>query len=123
MFDYFITDENGDANLEFETGNCYHVLWKTSQWWPYTEDDGPIKSRTFDPGTSEIAYDIDYPSSTVDIFGEWERLPMGNTPLKPGEYMCKIVLTEESFHGSGGILSGNWAGALCSDVTFTILLN
>jgi len=32
VFDYFITDENGDAIVSFETDSSYHVLWKTSQW-------------------------------------------------------------------------------------------
>ena len=31
LFDYFITDEQGDATVLFETGSCYHVLWKTTQ--------------------------------------------------------------------------------------------
>ena len=46
---------------------------------------------------------------------------MGDTPLMSGGYDCQLVLTEESFHGSGGALSGNWAGALNSDITFTII--
>ena len=121
LFDYFITNSTGDASFDFETGSCYHVLWKTSQSWPYTEDDGPIISVTFDPETSEIAYDYDYPENSVSIFGEWERLPMGMTPLLLGEYNCQIVLTEESFHDSGGELSGNWAGAMDGAVSFNII--
>ena len=119
VFDYFVTDSNGAATLCFETGACYHVLWKTSQRGNAT-NDGRVKTVTFDPEPSEPAYDVNYPSSVVSIFGEWERLPMGGVHLQSGEYNCKITLTEESFHGSGGSLAGNWAGAMSADIMFTI---
>lgn len=120
VFDYFITDSNGDAMLNFETGNCYHVLWKTSQR-GHTADDGPVKTVIFDPDPSEEAYDTDYPSTTTNIFGEWERPPMGEVQVSPGDYSCQILLTEESFHSwLGDPLEGNWAGAMSADITFTI---
>jgi hypothetical protein len=117
LFGYFITDSNGDATFYFETGGSYHVLWKTSQR-ARTGDDGPLRTVTFDP-TISTAYDTDYPSSTVSIFGEWERLPMGSVNLAPGNYHCQIVLTEESFHGTGP-LEGNWAAAMSTNISFTI---
>ena len=119
VFDYFITDSNGYATIDFETGSCYHVLWKTSQQ-SRTSNDGPIKTVTFDPDTSQPAYDYDYPTSTISIFGEWERLPMGNVNLPAGQYDCTMVLTEESFHGTGP-LEGTWATAMSGAITFTIL--
>jgi hypothetical protein len=118
LFGYFITDSNGDGNLYFETGNCYHVLWKTTQR-AHVADDGPLKTVTFDPVLS-AAYDTDYPSSTVSIFGEWERLPMGSVNLAAGNYSCQIVLTEESFHGTGP-LEGNWAAAMNTNIFFSII--
>ena len=118
VFAYFITDSNGDAAFSFETGSCYHVLWKTTQR-THVIDDGPQVTATFDPDISEYAYDVDYGSQTVSIFGEWERLPMGGVDLAPGNYNCQMVLTEESFHGSG--LSGNWAAAMTGDVSFKVL--
>jgi hypothetical protein len=117
LFDYFITDNNGNAALHFETGSCDHVLWKTSQR-ARTADDGPLKIVTLDPVVS-AAYDVDYPSSTVSIFGEWERLPMGSVSLAAGNYNCQLVLTEESFHGTGP-LEGNWAAAMSTNISFTI---
>jgi len=50
VFDYFITDEFGDAFLSFEADSSFHVLWKTSQRAPSTED-GPAKTTTFDKGS------------------------------------------------------------------------
>ena len=121
VFDYFITESNGNVNLDFEAQSSYHVLWKTSQiQHTYTPQDGPQKERTLDPTSSDLGYDTDYPPSTINIYGEWERLPVGGVFLQPGEYNCKMVLTEESFHGSGGTYAGNWAGAMEGDISFTI---
>ena len=120
VFDYFITDKNGNANLDFETSSSFHVLWKTAQR-TRTTSDGPLKTDTFnvDPSQSP-AYDTEFEEASVGVFGEWERLPVGGIFLQPGEYTTEIVLTEESFHGSGGSLAGNWAAAMDADIQFCI---
>jgi len=119
VFDYFITDENGNATLNYTINNSYHVLWKTWQRFP-GPDDGPIVSHTFDVDPQiHSQYDTDYPPITVGIFGEWERLPKDGVGLLPGDYLCDMLLTEESFHGSG--LQGFWAHAMRGTVQFTIL--
>ena len=41
LFDYFITDGYGNATISFDTGSCYHVLWKTTQR-SRTLDDSPL---------------------------------------------------------------------------------
>ncbi len=121
VFDYFITDEDGDATLEFETNSSFHVLWKTTQR-AWTTSDGPIKTITFDvdPLLSP-AYDTDYAEATVSIFGEWERLPVGGIFMQLGDYIAEIILTEESFHGSGGEYAGNWAAAMGASIDFSIV--
>jgi len=119
VFEYFITDENGNASFEYTLDNCYHVLWKTSQRTPGS-NDGPTDSHTFDVDPSaHTQYDTDYPENTVGIFGEWERLPKDAIGLLPGDYTCDALLTEESFHGSG--LQGFWAHAMKGAIEFTIL--
>jgi hypothetical protein len=107
VFDYFITDSNGAASFSFQADSSYHVLWKTSQQTPKS-GDGPLKTATVD-------------STTVSVYGEWERLPTGAVYLSPGMYECQAILTEESFHGSGGSLAGNWAGAVSGNISFTII--
>ncbi len=121
VFDYFITDESGDALLSFETDSSYHVLFKTSQRSRAT-DDGPIVTTTFDPDPfSSAAYDTDYAESTVSIYGEWERLPVGGISLLSGTYEAQFILTEESFHGSGdSSYEGGWAAAMGGPAEFTI---
>ncbi len=120
VFDYFITDEAGNALFRFEANSSYHVLWKTSQR-ARTADDRPVKSSSFDADPSSEAYDDDYPPQTVSLYGEWERLPVGGVFLKPGDYLAQIILTEESFHGNGEF-EGTWAGAMgAEDLEFRIV--
>jgi hypothetical protein len=118
---YFITDEFGNATIDFKADSSFHVLWKTSQE-KRTRDDGPIERTTFDPDPSSYGYpeEPDYGKSTVKIFGEWERLPMGKVYPEPGNYTCQIILTEESFHGSGGNLGGQWAAAMGGPLEFEL---
>jgi hypothetical protein len=120
VFDYFITDEFGNASLSFEADSSYHVLWKTSQR-AHTSDDGPLEATTFTVVLPDPvgAYDTPYPETTVNIFGEWERLPCGNVRLSAGHYLGQFILTEESFHGSG--LAGGWAAAMGAPVSFYLL--
>ncbi len=122
VFDYFITDENGDALLDFEANSSYHVLWNTIQTTP-SSNDGPSKTASFDPDPAQTAYDYDYPAATMTIFGEWERLPVGEVYLATGNYDCQIILTEESFHGwpPGGSFTGQWAAAMGTTIQFTIV--
>jgi len=119
VFEYFITDERGDALLTFEAHSSYHVLWKTSQR-THTAQDGPVYAVTFDVELPDpvSAYDVDYPEATVEVFGEWERLPVGGVTLPPGFYEAQLTLTEESFHGSG--LSGSWAAAVGAPIVFDV---
>ena len=129
VFDYFITDKNGDATFSFIADSSYHVLWATNDsdgndgrgHRDWSSNDGPLKTTTFDvdPLLSP-AYDTDYDEAFVSIFGEWERLPVGGIFLQPGDYVAEIILTEESFHGSGGTYAGNWAAAMGANIQFFI---
>ncbi len=121
VFDYFITDENGDASFTFEANSSYHVLWNTGQRAADINNDGPQKTATFDPDPAQTAYETDYLQSTMTIFGEWERLPVGEVYLAPGAYDCRIILTEESFHGwPESPYAGQWAAAMGADIQFII---
>ena len=79
-----------------------------------------MKSRAFDADPSSEAYDDDYLPQVVSLFGEWERLPVGEVFSQPGDYIAQIIMTEESFHGSGDYV-GNWAGAMGADIEFRIV--
>ena len=124
VLDYFITDEQGNAELDFQANSSYHVLWKTSQR-SHSVQDGPIKTVNFDAGQPNPvgAYDVNYSEATVSIFGEWERLPVSNVKLPPGNYNeAEFILTEESFHGSGDdAYDGSWAAAMGNTANFDVI--
>jgi hypothetical protein len=115
LFDYFITGGNGETEpIDFLTDSSYHVLWKITQRTPDAAD-GPVKETTFDADSS-LAYNDtgdDYLEKTVGIYGEVERTPVGGVlPNFVDPVLAQLILTEESFHGSGGALAGSWAGAM-----------
>lgn len=105
IFDYFITDVDGNTFLNFQPDSSYHVLWKTSQR-ARTGNNGPTKTSTV--------------TQEVRIFGEWERLPVGGVYLDYGNYDCQMIIAEESFHGSGGALAGNWTAATGGSISFKL---
>jgi hypothetical protein len=118
-FDYFITDTNGNASLDFVMRDTYHVLFGDWQGAPGV-NDGSMKLHAFDPDpAAHSAYDTDYPAATNGVYGEWERLPRGGIFLAPGDYDLDFLLTEESFHESG--LGGTWAHAVHGPARFTIV--
>jgi len=119
VFDYFITDGKGDAVVDFVADSSYHVLWKTIRT-PPSADDGPLVTATFRPNPSSPAYDTNYGKSTISVYGQVERTPVGGMFLPLGSYDATFVLTEESFHGSGGDLAGGWAAAMSGPAVFTL---
>jgi hypothetical protein len=129
LFDFFVTDEQGNAAVGFAADNSFHVLWATHD----STGDG---TGHRDPGANDSAvryydfiassvvnpasYDTDYGLARVGIYAEWESgraLPRELT-WPSGEYHCQFVLTEESFHQSG--LGGGWAAAMGSEVDFKV---
>ena len=116
---YFVTDSQGAAALSFSGGSSYHVLWTTDQR-PWEPEDGPLITVPVIPSDSHPAYAMDGQAQTVSVFGEWERLPVGGVFLSEGDYDCRLLLSEESFHGMGGTYSGFWAPALDRAVAFRI---
>ena len=124
MFDYFITDENGDVSFTFETDSSFsravenHPANLDSCRRP---DQNPY-IRCFDPATS-LAYDTDYGEATISIFGEWERLPVGGVFPEIGDnFFAQLLLTEESFHGSGGQYASGWPAAMSAYISHSALV-
>jgi hypothetical protein len=127
-FDFFVTDGEGSAVVQFEQNSSFHVFWNTLQNYYINNydpaQDGPLHTVTFDPDPSQAgsAYSTDYSEATMSLFGEWERLPMGEIYLPEGDYTCQFILTEESFHSwPGGSYTGNWASVMGTEVEFTIM--
>ena len=133
LFDYFATDSNGHIEKPIAIDSTYHVLWRygisgvPGVMLP-SANDGPSLQTLVDPVTGS-AYDVDHDPHLVSVFGEYEHtagsvrpLP-GQLVMPDGYYELEFVLTEESFHSSGG-LGGWWSEAMVSPtgeaVRFTI---
>lgn len=131
FFDFFITDQQGNAMLNFMTDSSFHVLWATPDSTGYGtghQSPGPNDSavRYYDfiasPASNIDAYDTNFGGAHVGIFAEWEpdRALPEELELPAGFYNCRFVLTEESFHQSD--LGGGWASVLGhDDIYFTII--
>ena len=89
LFDFFVTSEQGNANVTFSADSSFHVLWATHDSTndgtghrDSTADDGPVKyfALTASTATHPDAYATDYGSALVGIYAEWEpnrALPAG----------------------------------------------
>ena len=130
LFDYFLTDEQGNATVNFAVNSSYHVLWATNDSTgagtghknPGENDSAVIYNDfTASPAINSLAYSTDYGSAHVGVFAEWEsgRALPGQLYLPQGGYLCHFILTEESFHQSGP--GGGWASVLEGDVDFTTI--
>lgn len=130
LFDFFTTDEQGNATLHFSVNSSYHVLWATHDSTgfgtghknPGANDSAVIYNDfTASPAVNSAAYSSDYGDARVGIFAEWEsgRALPGQLFLPAGAYSCQLVVTEESFHQGG--LGGGWASVLAGDASFTVI--
>jgi len=120
LFDFFITDRFGAAEVDFALDSSYHVLWWTHQR-TAGACDSPPKWRTVTGAATDAAYDVDLVATDIGVFAEIERLCTGTTTMPLGLYGCRLLLTEESFHQSGED-EGYWASAMgCDDLSFEIV--
>ena len=113
LFDFFVTDRFGGAEVDFATVSSYHVLWWEGQ---RTRGvcDSPVLQSTVVGQASDPAYDEDVGPVDVGVYAEIERLCQGETGLGAGHYKCRFFLTEESFHQSGEN-DGYWLSVLMCD--------
>jgi hypothetical protein len=130
LFDFFSTDQQGNATVNFIVNSSYHVLWATNDSTgtgtghkdPGTNDSTVIYyDFSASPAINSAAYSTDYGSAHVGVFAEYEpgRALPGQLSLAMGEYQFTFILTEESFHQNG--LGGGWATVLQHVVNLTAI--
>lgn len=122
VFDFIVTDRNGEAHCNFSLANSYHVLWKVSQRTPQPNDSSPrlviVQGSPEDPPQAYL--DAVGPTD-VEIYAQWEKGTPGNVQLPSGTYDVKFVITEESFHSSQSDPTGGyWSTVMAGDVSFII---
>jgi manganese transport protein len=122
LFDYFITDREGNAARNFALDSSLHVLWREDQ----RPNEAPLEDMAVavvdasDPATYMNPLDR---HDIQRVFAEREmsryRSADQVTRLPPGDYRAELVLTEESFHANT-MDGGFWATVYRCPISFTI---
>lgn len=122
LFDYFVTDQNGNAVKDFAMDSSLHVLWNASRQGgePELSDLQPFVVLAGDTA----AYNRPKRQATIErLWAEREHIRYTQRDqtirLPPGKYVAELVLTEESFH-SIDVDGGFWATVYKQPVAFTV---
>jgi hypothetical protein len=116
LFDFFVTDRFGAADVSFALDSSFHVLWWQHQRTPGT-CDSPVRWSTVVGDSTDPAYDQTVGPTEIGVYAEIERLCYGETVLPEGPYNCRFFLTEESFHQSGEN-EGYWLSVMACDTLY-----
>lgn len=122
LFDYFVTDRNGNAVRNFALDSSLHVLWNATRQGGEPEPGDLFRAVVLadDPAT----YARPKPGATAEwLWAERERPRYAHADqqirLPPGTYEAELVLTEESFHSQDRD-GGFWATVFRCPVAFAI---
>ncbi len=122
LFDFFVTDENGNAVREFSLDSTLHVLWKSTQYSRGVPESDMVKVEIDASDPKTYARPKADPG-TVWIWAEREaeRYTAANQVIRlPARtYKAFLILTEESFH-SYDYDGGWWATVLKTPIEFEI---
>jgi len=121
LFDFLVTDDRGDAILDFALEQSLHVLWNVTRQGVIIREPNIRKHdlRADNPAT----YARPKEAATVEyVYGEPEAARYTGAPVRlpEGRYSASLVLTEESFH-SYGRDDGYWASPLRLPLEFYIV--
>lgn len=124
----FVTDEFGRANVPIASNRSYHITWQDKQ-------DGieDVLFGDFVVRSSQApfyGYGRAIAPTRARLWYEYEAARPNMVRLRAGTYHCRLLLTEEAFHTSGGEAGGVWQTVLASeevrdtsasnDIVFTI---
>jgi hypothetical protein len=121
LFDYFVTDRQGNAIRDFTLDSSLHVLWKEAQSPAGRPSDRlPVVIDASDGAVYAV------PRADIEMEFLWAEREMirYHSPdqiirLPAGPYVAELVLTEESFHSTNPN-GGYWATVMSCPVTFTV---
>ena len=110
----FVTDATGNADVDISGQYSYHITWASWQ--------GGIRDTLF--GTFSLrgnalndgsfyGYGSSAPSDNVTLYYEYQADRINPVKLPSGNYKCRFVLTEETFHNTS-FLGGYWKGVLAT---------
>ena len=122
LFDFFVTDKNGNAVRNFALDSSLHVLWNGSRQHGLPDNDD-VLPVIVDAGDPELYARPKMNRNIELLWAERETgryvLPKQKRFLPSGKYEAELVLTEESFHSTGND-GGYWATVFKGEVEFTV---
>ena len=99
----FITDQNGDASLDFNGAHSLHITWQDKQIYGIREIDAGTYHIHSDTAPY-YGYGAALPDRPVKLWYERQSGRTYDVTLPVGHYHLRLVVTEESFHSQlGGI--------------------
>jgi hypothetical protein len=124
LFDFLITDAQGNATKPFALKSTYHVLWRSDQRARGANDSAIVPHDLYRGAWGYGLTDPPALEGTTGVYAEWEpnRPLPGQVKLPAGPYPILLNITEESFHDNLGNTvpyGGFWAQVLEGQITFT----
>lgn len=128
LFDFFVTDHNGNTEKDFYLDSTLHVLFnETYQRKNRKQDSLPLRVRLA-ATQSDIYVNPKAEVPVQAIYAETEagsnrqqRPQIGEAFLPKGRYQADLVLVEETFHGYGYGDTGYWPTVMSAPVSFRIV--
>ncbi len=123
LFDFFVTDRNGDAVRLFALDSSLHVLWSATRQrsdipsydvWPIIVD--ARNAEHYARPKNDLSVEMLWAERERHRYASNDQL----TRLPAGHYQADLVLTEESFHSKDND-GGYWATVYTCPVEFEIL--
>jgi hypothetical protein len=95
----FVTDASGNAEHDFTGSKSYHITWQDKQ-------DTSLKhvvAGTYNVGSTQapfLGYGQSTPVKNIKLWYEYEAGRPRDVALPKGNYNCRLLITEETFHSS-----------------------
>lgn len=97
----FVTDEQGNANLEVASCSSYHICWQDKQ----THGQREVVAGTYSIQSLQspyYGYGHRVEPETVRLWYEYQAGRAREVGLPGGTYNCRFMITEETFHNLMG---------------------
>lgn len=106
----FVTDALGRADATILGNRSLHITWQDTQS-GYKE----VPFGRFNVTRTRYGYDVRAPDERVGLWYEQQYGRAQPVRLASGIYHCRVLVTEEAFHGEGGSGGGVWQTVLASE--------
>jgi len=108
----FITDNAGNAEADVRADRSFHITWQDAQ-----SGNKEVLLGTFPlaPSATNTGYSAPLPATSQKLWYELESGRVQPVVLPSGTYHCRLLVTEEAFHGAGGTDGGVWQTVLATE--------